>query len=177
LRPVLPNGIDVAGIRHHRGVLLERLQQCHSYLLGLDPAPCHAIWPLAAATTFSTLKPNFFNSCFIGADAPKLSIQMLRPSQPVYLLQPNGCDLDGTALSAAHQFPVRLILVVEQFPGRLLTTWPAPLTFQFRSPRTKTSLPVLIRMTDFRGRPPAHSAAPAPAWSILRSVESARLPG
>src|SRR5215472_17168344 len=31
---------------------------------------CFAIWLLAAATIFSVLKPNFFNSCFRGADAP-----------------------------------------------------------------------------------------------------------
>src|SRR5215470_8574735 len=40
-----------------------------------------AIWVFAAATILSALKPNFFNSCFRGAEAPNDSIQTLCPSE------------------------------------------------------------------------------------------------
>ena len=39
--------------------------------------PCSAIWLFAAATMLSASKPNFFNSCLRGADAPNVSMQML----------------------------------------------------------------------------------------------------
>src|SRR6516165_861591 len=52
--------------------------------------PCFAIWLLAAVTMCSALNPNFFWSCFKGAEAPKLSIPMLCPSEPVYLLHPKS---------------------------------------------------------------------------------------
>src|SRR4051812_28119610 len=52
--------------------------------------PCCAIWLFAAATIFSALKPNFFNNCLRGAEAPKVSMQRLYPSEPVYLLQPKS---------------------------------------------------------------------------------------
>jgi hypothetical protein len=48
-----------------------------SYSYFHSALPCRAIWLFAAATTVSTLKPNFFNSCFKGADAPKVLIPML----------------------------------------------------------------------------------------------------
>src|SRR5260370_18493892 len=51
---------------------------------------CRAIWLFAAATTFAGLKPNFFNSCLRGADAPKVLIPMLCPLLPVYFLQPKS---------------------------------------------------------------------------------------
>src|SRR5208282_167903 len=63
--------------------------------------PCCAIWLLAAATTCSALMPNFFNNCLRGAEAPKESIQMWWPSEPVYLLQPksDACSTDTRAFT------------------------------------------------------------------------------
>src|SRR4029077_6360526 len=62
---------------------------------------CCAICFFAAATMFSMLKPNFFNKCLRGADAPNVSIQKLCPSQPVYLLQPKSapCSPDTRAFT------------------------------------------------------------------------------
>src|SRR5262252_3366731 len=63
--------------------------------------PCRAIWLLAAATTCSAVMSNFFSNCLSGADAPNVSMQMLCPSEPVYLLQPKSeaCSTDTRAFT------------------------------------------------------------------------------
>ena len=57
---------------------------------------------LAAATTFSTVKPNFFCNSLSGAEAPKVFMPMLCPSMPTYRAQPNveACSTDTRAVTA-----------------------------------------------------------------------------
>ncbi len=85
----------------------------------LSLSACRLIWLLAAATTASTVKPNFLSSCLSGADAPKVSMQTLCPSVPVYLLQPKSeaCfDRDARLyVRRQHRIPVRL------HPGRRIS--------------------------------------------------------
>ena len=56
---------------------LELLQGIHA-VLSLADASC----ALAAAITFSVVKPNFFIRSSIGADAPKLCMPILAPAAP-----------------------------------------------------------------------------------------------
>src|ERR1700736_4617268 len=48
-----------------------------------------AIASRAASTTFSVVKPNFFNRSLIGAEAPKRRIPIIFPVGPTYCDQPS----------------------------------------------------------------------------------------
>src|SRR5262249_21324503 len=56
---------------------------------------------LAAFTTESTVKPNFFNKSFSGTDAPKERMPMLCPVAPTYFAQPKteACSTETRAVT------------------------------------------------------------------------------
>jgi hypothetical protein len=59
-----------------------------------------AIWLFAAATTFSAVKPNFFNSCLSDAEGAKdFEYKWFCPSEPVYLHHPKS-DASPTEMRA-----------------------------------------------------------------------------
>src|SRR5262245_60709850 len=72
-----------------------------------DGDKCHfrvfaaAICSLAAATTLSGVKPNFFCSSFSGAEAPKVCMPIVVPVGPTYRLQPNvaACSTETRAVT------------------------------------------------------------------------------
>jgi hypothetical protein len=65
---------------HRLTVLLERVHRIHC---GFPLTICIlAICILAAAITFSSVKPNFASRSLSGADAPNLCIPMIAPSRP-----------------------------------------------------------------------------------------------
>ena len=122
---------------------------------------CCAICFFAAATMFSMLKPNFFNKCLRGADAPNVSIQTLCPSQPVYLLQPksDACSTDTRAFTFRGRTDSRQLLSWSSNNSQdgILTTrtrTPSLLNFSYACRQSATSLPVPMRMTS--GSAPGH---------------------
>lgn len=81
--------------------------------------PCLVICSFAAATIASALNPNLFINRFNGAEAPKVSIQTLWPSEPVYLHQPksDAISTETRALTCGgNTLLVIVVLPIEEFP-------------------------------------------------------------
>src|SRR5437588_7381892 len=81
---------------HERGMV--DCTHCSSLRAHSSPSTCS----LAAATTCSGVKPNFFCKSLSGAEAPKDRMPMLCPVTPTYLAQPKieACSTDTRAVTS-----------------------------------------------------------------------------
>src|SRR5215472_17257643 len=136
---------------------------------------------LAAATTVSVLNPNFFNSSFNGAEAPKVCIPIILPFGPTYRSQPTvaaittetrALTLDGSTDSL---YPASCSSNSSQH-GMLTTLALIPSAFSSSYAPTAhcNSDPLAMRMTS--GLPPSASpstyapfATPAAEAYVVRS--------
>src|SRR5262249_26691172 len=75
----------------------ELVERVHDFCL-LDFAICS----LAAAATWSGVKPNFFKRSLIGADEPKVCMPILAPFAPTYRSQPmtEACSTETRAVAS-----------------------------------------------------------------------------
>ena len=82
-KAVVLNSNGFATIRYETGEARPQrgsLDLCRIYRL-------FSIEAMAFSTTLSTVKPNFSNNCFAGADAPNVDIATISPLSPAYLYQ------------------------------------------------------------------------------------------